>query len=98
MISGFRMRCSHSKLTTVRAFQSMGYDTIASGDSYNDLEMIRASKAGFLFRTTEQIRRTILSIRPSRSMATCWRPLNRHCKGKTHDRESLRRRAVPLSE
>ena len=44
------------KLTTVRAFQSMGYDTIASGDSYNDLEMIRASKAGFLFRTTEQIR------------------------------------------
>ena len=56
MISGFRMRCSHSKLTTVRAFQSMGYDTIASGDSYNDLEMIRASKAGFLFRTTEQIR------------------------------------------
>ena len=56
MISGFRMRCSHSNLTTVRAFQSMGYDTIASGDSYNDLEMIRASKAGFLFRTTEQIR------------------------------------------
>ena len=56
MISGFRMRCSHSKLTTVRAFQSMGYDTIASGDSYNDLEMIRASKAGFLFRTTKQIR------------------------------------------
>ena len=56
MISGFRMRCSHSKLTTVRAFQSMGYDTIASGDSYNDLEMIRASKAGFLFRTTEKIK------------------------------------------
>ena len=50
------MRCQHSKLTTVRAFQAMGYDTIASGDSYNDLEMIRASKAGFLFRTTEQIR------------------------------------------
>ena len=57
MISGFRMRCSHSKLTTVRAFQSMGYDTIAAGDSYNDLDMIRASKAGFLFRSTEQIRR-----------------------------------------
>ena len=51
MISGFRMRCSHSKLTTVRAFQSMGYDTIAAGDSYNDLDMIRASKAGFLFRS-----------------------------------------------
>ena len=56
MISGFRMRCSHSKLTTVRAFQSMGYDTIASGDSYNDLEMILASKAGFLFRSTDKIK------------------------------------------
>ena len=56
MISGFRMRCSHSKLTTVKALQSMGYDTIASGDSYSDLEMILHSKAGFLFRTTEQIR------------------------------------------
>ena len=55
-ITGFHMRCEHSKLTTVKALQSMGYDTIASGDSYNDLEMIRASKAGFLFRTTEQIR------------------------------------------
>ena len=56
MISGFRMRCSHSKLTTVKALQSMGYDTIASGDSYNDLEMILHSKAGFLFRTTEKIK------------------------------------------
>ena len=56
MISGFRMRCSHSKLTTVRAFQSMGYDTIASGDSYNDLEMILHSKAGFLFRSTDAIK------------------------------------------
>ena len=50
------MRCAHSKLTTVKALQSMGYDTIASGDSYNDLEMIEASKAGFLFRTTEKIK------------------------------------------
>ena len=56
-ITGFHMRCEHSKLTTVKALQSMGYDTIASGDSYNDLDMIRASKAGFLFRSTEQIRR-----------------------------------------
>ena len=56
-ITGFRMRCEHSKLTTVRALQSIGYDTIASGDSYNDLEMILASKAGFLFRSTEQIKR-----------------------------------------
>jgi len=56
MLCGVRMRCAHSKLTTVRALQSMGFETIAAGDSYNDLEMIRASKAGFLFRTTEQIR------------------------------------------
>ena len=56
-ITGFRMRCPQSKLTTVKALQSMGYDTIAAGDSYNDLDMIRASKAGFLFRSTEQIRR-----------------------------------------
>ena len=55
--TGFHMRCEHSKLTTVKALQSMGYDTIAAGDSYNDLDMIRASKAGFLFRSTEQIRR-----------------------------------------
>ena len=50
------MRCAHSKLTTVKALQSMGYDTIASGDRYNDLEMILHSKAGFLFRTTEKIK------------------------------------------
>ena len=50
------MRCDHSKLTTVRALQSIGFDTIAAGDSYNDLEMILASKAGFLFRSTEQIK------------------------------------------
>ena len=56
-ITGFHMRCEHSKLTTVKALQSMGYDTISAGDSYNDLDMIRASKAGFLFRSTEQIRR-----------------------------------------
>ena len=51
-ITGFRMRCEHSKLTSVRALQSMGFETIASGDSYNDLDMIRASRAGFLFRST----------------------------------------------
>lgn len=55
-ITGFHMRCERSKLTTVKALQSMGYDTIAAGDSYNDLDMIRASKAGFLFRSTEQIK------------------------------------------
>ena len=54
-ITGFTMRCEQSKLTTVRALQSMGFDTIAAGDSFNDLAMIRASKAGFLFRSTEAI-------------------------------------------
>ncbi|MBQ6411136.1 MAG: hypothetical protein IJI16_04220, partial [Atopobiaceae bacterium] len=55
-ITDFRMRCDHSKLTTVRGLQSIGFDTIATGDSHNDLEMIRASKAGVLFRSTEQIK------------------------------------------
>ncbi|MDY2589749.1 MAG: bifunctional phosphoserine phosphatase/homoserine phosphotransferase ThrH [Agathobacter sp.] len=55
-ITGFKMRCEQSKLTTVKALQSIGYDTIASGDSHNDLGMITASKAGFLFRSTEQIK------------------------------------------
>jgi len=54
-ITGYKMRCPHSKLTTVKALQSAGLETIASGDSFNDLEMIKASKAGFLFRSTEQI-------------------------------------------
>ena len=54
-ITGFKMRCEQSKLTTVKALQSIGYDTVASGDSYNDLGMIQASKAGFLFKSSEQI-------------------------------------------
>lgn len=56
-ITGYKMRCEKSKLTTVRALQSIGYDTIAAGDSFNDLGMIQASKAGFLFKSTEQIKR-----------------------------------------
>lgn len=56
-ITGYKMRCEQSKLTTVRALQSCGFETIAAGDSYNDLQMIRASKAGFLFRSTEQIKK-----------------------------------------
>ena len=56
-IIGYKMRCEKSKLTTVKALQSIGYDTIASGDSFNDLGMIQASKAGFLFKSTEQIKR-----------------------------------------
>ena len=55
-ITGFKMRIENSKLTTVKALQSIGYETIASGDSYNDLAMIQASKAGFLFRSTEKIK------------------------------------------
>ena len=55
-ITGFRMRCEQSKLTTVKALQSIGFDTIAAGDSFNDLGMIQASKAGFLFKSTEQIK------------------------------------------
>ena len=55
-ITGYRMRCPQSKLTTVKALQSMGYETIASGDSFNDLGMIQASKAGFLFKSTDKIR------------------------------------------
>lgn len=56
-ITGFKMRCEQSKLTTVKALQSIGYETIASGDSFNDLGMIQASKAGFLFRSTEAIKK-----------------------------------------
>ena len=56
-ITGFKMRCDHSKLSTVKALQSVGFETICAGDSYNDLEMILNSKAGFLFRSTEKIKK-----------------------------------------
>lgn len=55
-ITGYKMRCEKTKLTTIKALQSMGFETIASGDSYNDLEMIRGSKAGFLFRSNDKIK------------------------------------------
>ena len=55
-VTGYRLRCSQSKLTTVKALQSCGFETIAAGDSFNDIAMIRASKAGFLFRSTERIK------------------------------------------
>ena len=61
-ITGFRMRCPQSKLTTVKALQSIGYDTIASGDSFNDLGMIQASKAGFLFKSTDAIKKDYPNI------------------------------------
>ena len=56
-ITGYRMRVRDSKLTTVKALQSIGYETVAAGDSHNDLAMIQAGKAGFLFRSTEQIKK-----------------------------------------
>lgn len=56
-ITGFKMRIENSKLSTVKALQSVGFETIAAGDSYNDLAMIKAGKAGFLFRSTEQIKK-----------------------------------------
>ncbi|MBR6737732.1 MAG: bifunctional phosphoserine phosphatase/homoserine phosphotransferase ThrH [Clostridia bacterium] len=56
-ITGFKMRCEHSKLSTVKALQSVGFETICAGDSYNDLEMILNSKAGFLFRSTDKIKK-----------------------------------------
>jgi phosphoserine/homoserine phosphotransferase len=56
-ITDFKMRCEKSKLTTVKALQSIGYETIAAGDSFNDLGMILNSKAGFLFKSTEQIKK-----------------------------------------
>lgn len=56
-ITGYKMRCEKSKLTTVKALQSIGFETIAGGDSFNDLGMIQASKFGFLFRSTEQIKK-----------------------------------------
>ena len=56
-IIGYTMSCEHSKLSSVKALQSIGFETIAAGDSYNDLDMILASKAGFLFRSTEQIKK-----------------------------------------
>ena len=55
-ITGFKMRCEKSKYTTVRALQSCGFETVAAGDSYNDLGMIRAGKAGFLFKSTDKIK------------------------------------------
>lgn len=61
-ITDYKMRCTPSKLTTVKALQSCGFDTIASGDSFNDLGMIQASKAGFLFKSTEQLKKDYPSI------------------------------------
>ena len=71
------MRCEQSKLTTVKALQSIGYDTIASGDSHNDLGMIQASKAGFLFRSTDAIKKDYPSFLHMRHMMSCLQRLKR---------------------
>ncbi len=63
-ITGYKMRCEKSKLTTVKALQSIGFETIAGGDSFNDLGMIQASKFGFLFRSTEQIKKDYPDLPP----------------------------------
>ena len=72
-ITGYKMRCEKSKLTTVKALQSIGFETIASGDSFNDLGMIQASKAGFLFRSTEQIKKDYPQYPALKNMTICWR-------------------------
>ena len=74
-ITGFRMRIENSKLTTVRALQSIGYDTIASGDSYNDLGMIQASKAGFLFKSTEKIKEEHPELPAFDTYSELWRAI-----------------------
>lgn len=61
-ITGFKMRCDHSKLSTIKALQSVGFETICAGDSYNDLEMILNSKKGFLFRSTDKIKKDYPSL------------------------------------
>ena len=63
-ITGYKMRCEKSKLTTVKALQSCGFETIAAGDSFNDLGMILNSKAGFLFKSTEQIKKDYPQLQP----------------------------------
>lgn len=76
------MRVEQSKLTTVKALQSIGFETIASGDSYNDLGMIQASKAGFLFRSTDKIKATIRRSRRMRRMRSCLERSKRQWRNK----------------
>ncbi len=80
-ITDYRMRCSHSKLTTVKALQSCGFETVATGDSFNDLEMIRASKDGFLFRTTEQIKRDYPQLKAYETFDELYDAFERAIKG-----------------
>ena len=89
-ITGFHMRCEHSKLTTVKALQSMGYDTIAAGDSYNDLDMIRASKAGFCSAARSRSAGIIRSCRRTRPLQTCWRLSGGRCDKRETTQEEHR--------
>lgn len=76
----YKMRIDHSKLSTVKAFQSIGYDTIAVGDSYNDLEMIKNSKAGILFRSTDQIKKDNPDIQSCESFKDLYNLICKSCK------------------
>ena len=77
-ITGYKMRVDDTKYTTVKALQTMGYDTIAFGDSYNDLRMIKASKAGFLFRSTDKIKAENPDIPVYESYRELMREIKRH--------------------
>lgn len=88
-ITGFKMRIEKSKYTTVKALQSIGFETIASGDSYNDLGMIEASKAGFLFRSTEQIKKDIRRSQRSRRMMSSLRRSKRQWKNSRNLMEKI---------
>ena len=79
-ITGFKMRCEQSKLTTVKGLQSIGFDTIASGDSFNDLGMIGASKAGFFFRTTEQLKKDYPDVPAFEDYADLLAAIKKACK------------------
>ena len=110
-ITCFKMRCEKSKLTTVKALQSMGFETIASGDSYNDLGMIQASKAGFLFRSTEQIKKDfygnrIVMFAPLYLSNYCvngcvycpYHAKNKHISRKKLTQEEIRKEVIALQD
>lgn len=81
MITGYKMRCERSKYTTVMALSSMGFDTIAAGDSFNDVSMIDASKAGFLFKTTAQLKKDRPDLKAFESYDELYDALIKACEG-----------------
>ena len=80
MIDDFRMRCEKSKLTTVRGLQSIGFETIAAGDSFNDLGMIQPARQDSCSRVRNPFRRSIQTFRRTKSLTNCWMPSRRHCR------------------